>query len=208
MQRCRKADANFLLVFLFYFWNKVVRKKELVRHPKVRIKGIDNISINGRLSLGLDSVGFAHKNDICYLHVNGKLLIEGHVMIARGVRFDIEKDAVVKIGDASYINPFTKCCIMHGLTIGKNCSISWDCEFLDEDFHQLSYPGQKDKGDNKIEIGNHVWIASGVKILKGARIPSNCVIAANTVVTGKFEEENVLIGGNPARIIKRDIAWS
>ena len=58
-----------------------------------------------------------------------------------------------------------------------------------------------------IEIGRHVWIGSGVKILKGVKIADNTVIAANSVVAESILEENVLIAGNPAHIIKRSITW-
>lgn len=58
-----------------------------------------------------------------------------------------------------------------------------------------------------IEIGNHVWIASHVSILKGVRISDNSVVATRAVVTKSFEDENVLIGGTPAKKIKENINW-
>lgn len=58
-----------------------------------------------------------------------------------------------------------------------------------------------------IEIGNHVWIAQGVSILKGAKIPSNCIVGAKSLVNKKFEEVNCIIAGIPAKIIKRGVNW-
>ncbi len=58
-----------------------------------------------------------------------------------------------------------------------------------------------------ITIGNHVWVAAHVSILKGSQIPSNSVVATRALVTKKFEKENVLIGGSPAVIIKENINW-
>lgn len=40
-------------------------------------------------------------------------------------------------------------------------------------------------------------------IFKGTRIPSNCVIGANSFVYGYKFNENTIIAGNPAKIIKQ-----
>ena len=53
-----------------------------------------------------------------------------------------------------------------------------------------------------ISIGNNVWICDNVVILAGAKIGNNCVIAANSVVNKEFPD-NCLIGGVPAKIIKK-----
>ena len=83
---------------------------------------------------------------------------------------------------------------------------SWDCQFLDDDFHEISYLG-KIPTDNSIIIGDNVWIGCGVKIYKGTKIASGCVVASNSIVKGVFDIENTLIAGNPAKIIKENIIW-
>jgi acetyltransferase-like isoleucine patch superfamily enzyme len=56
--------------------------------------------------------------------------------------------------------------------------------------------------NNKIVIGNNVWIGASVILLPGVIIPNNTVIAAGSVVTKAFSAENTVIGGNPARVLK------
>ncbi len=53
-----------------------------------------------------------------------------------------------------------------------------------------------------ISIGNNVWIGSGVVFLDGSEVEDGCVIAANAVVNKKFAK-NTVIGGIPARTLKR-----
>lgn len=62
----------------------------------------------------------------------------------------------------------------------------------------------KDQGTIRegIKIGNNCWIGSGVVFLDGAEIGDGCVVAANAVVTKKFPP-NSIIGGLPAKIIKK-----
>ena len=54
----------------------------------------------------------------------------------------------------------------------------------------------------KVVIGNKVWIGGGAIILPGVTLGDNVVVAAGAVVTKPFPD-NVVIGGNPAKIIKK-----
>lgn len=52
-----------------------------------------------------------------------------------------------------------------------------------------------------VNIGDDVWIGGGAIICPGVSIGNGVVVAAGAIVT-KDVPKNVLIGGNPARIIK------
>jgi acetyltransferase-like isoleucine patch superfamily enzyme len=179
--------------------------KKIYAHPKTMIRGLPNIESTDPIFIGTSYVGFLNKYDRTYLNIKGKLITKGYVAIGKGCRFDIGKDAVCRLSNCS-ITGQTNFIITHSAEIGDNSAISWGCEFLDTDFHKIDYSDKKEK-DKGIIIGNHVLIGSHVKILKGARIEDNSVVAANSVVTKDFKEKNVLIAGNPARVIKREIWW-
>lgn len=53
-----------------------------------------------------------------------------------------------------------------------------------------------------IHIEKRVWIGVAATILPGVRIGENSIIGANAVVT-KDVPSNTIVGGNPARILKK-----
>mgnify|MGYP001404532548 CR=1 FL=1 len=113
------------------------------------------------------------------------------------------KDAVIEIGDEVAFNNNIFICCAQRVKIGNNCLVGEGVTILDFEAHGTS-PYNRHKLGNKKEviIGNNVWIGSKVIILKGAKIGDNSIIAAGSVVLGKEYPSNVIIGGNPARIIK------
>jgi maltose O-acetyltransferase len=52
-----------------------------------------------------------------------------------------------------------------------------------------------------VAIGDNVWIGTHSLILPGVEIGSNSIVASGSVVT-KSVGSGVVVGGNPARIIK------
>jgi acetyltransferase-like isoleucine patch superfamily enzyme len=204
---CRGSLLTFIIVSLKAIYFKLVYRKFILAHTKTIIHGVKNIQTNGLLSIGLTNAGFIHKNDTTLLNVRGALIFKGGYRIARGCRIDVGPSAVVKISEGGYINANTSFIIVDKLEIGTNCIISWNCQFLDSDFHNIEYENKKDQTHIGISIGNNVWIGCGVKLYKGTVIPDGCVIAADSIVRGVFVEKNSLIGGNPAKVIKSNITW-
>lgn len=61
---------------------------------------------------------------------------------------------------------------------------------------------QGEAAERPVHIGDDVWIGSRVTILPGASIGTGAIIGAAAVVT-KDVPECAVVGGNPARILKR-----
>lgn len=96
--------------------------------------------------------------------------------------------------------------------LGSDCLLSWGIKARTSDGHSIV-----DLSSNRainlpkpISIGNHVWICEDVKLMKGARIPSNSVIASGAIVTNSFDDDsaNCVFGGIPAKVIKNGITWN
>jgi Acetyltransferase (isoleucine patch superfamily) len=203
---CRKFRTSFVCALLSTLYYRV-RGKHIVAHTKVTIRGLKNIKIAPGGSLWAGTFfGFSHKKDVTLLNIEGELQVN-HAAFARGSRIDIGEKGLIVIGDNTSINPFTRLLIQHKLVIGSNCLISWNCQILDEDFHTIDYPDKKNGQSPAIIIGDHVWIGSNTSIYKGVEIGDGCVIAANSVVKTSFPGNNLLIAGNPARVVKENVTW-
>ncbi|MBE7702735.1 MAG: acyltransferase [Cyanobacteria bacterium SIG28] len=98
---------------------------------------------------------------------------------------------------------------------GRRIEIGSDCMFSDgilirtHDGHVIYDKTTKEPINNPkdVVIGNHCWLAKEAKIFKGVKLANNIVVAANTLVTKSVEEENVIVAGSPAKIVKTNIDW-
>jgi acetyltransferase-like isoleucine patch superfamily enzyme len=182
--------------------------RSMIVGRRMRVRGIRNITIqSGVLSLGIGFFGFADTRMNGLIRVRGSLIVKGNAQIGLGNRWDIAEQAVVTVGSGSQFSPDTLLVSSTGITIGENCAISWQCQFLDDDFHTLAIGGADRPRTAAIALGDHVWVGSRSLVLKGTRIADGCVIAANSLVSGVFDEPSCLIAGSPARVIKHDISW-
>ena len=103
------------------------------------------------------------------------------------------------------------------IIIGKDCMFSREIQLQAGDGHTIfdintsknintSYCNEEYK-QNQIMIGEHVWVCAKAFILNGTNIGSGCVVGGNSTVKGVFPN-NCVIAGNPAKMVKKDIAWS
>lgn len=98
---------------------------------------------------------------------------------------------------------------MDSIVVGARTDIGAGCKIIDNDFHPLPY-GQRnpieqlDKVKKRpVVIGEGCFIGANAIILKGTTLGRNVVVGAGSVVCGSFPD-NVIIAGNPARIIKEN----
>lgn len=107
------------------------------------------------------------------------------------------------IGDNVAIsNSFSiECCSK--VVIGNNVLIGDKCSIIDNDGHHLDFNKRKDGIPNSKEvyISPNVFIGSNVIILKGVIIGENSIIGNGSIVT-KNIPKNVIVAGNPAKIIR------
>lgn len=87
------------------------------------------------------------------------------------------------------------------IELGDNVTISDHVSFITHD-NSISkvLPGQSDLY-GRIIIGNDCFIGAHSILMYGVTLEANTIVASGSVVTKSFNEKNIIIGGNPARII-------
>lgn len=95
------------------------------------------------------------------------------------------------------------------LTIGDDCQFGSKIIIRATDGHKIINLEDEtvlNKGKDVV-IGNHCWVASDVRILKGSIIAPNSVIGMSSVVAGECDTPNSVYAGNPAKLKKTNITW-
>ena len=95
------------------------------------------------------------------------------------------------------------------IEIGDDCMFSKGITIRTCDGHRIKSleTGETINEDKDIKIGNHVWLGQEVTVLKGSEIPNNTIVAYKSIVTRKFTEENTILAGSAAKIVKTKVNW-
>ena len=63
-------------------------------------------------------------------------------------------------------------------------------------------------GKNAPQLGDNVYIGPGAILFGDINIANNVTIGANATVNKSFEQENVVLAGTPAKVVKENApAW-
>ena len=90
------------------------------------------------------------------------------------------------------------------LMIGNNCYITRDCKILVHSRAKMGGPRGIWTGKvefKKVKIGNNVFIGWDSLIMPGVTIGDNVIVGAKSLVI-KDVPSNVVVAGNPAKVIK------
>lgn len=133
----------------------------------------------------------------------GRMIIDHcgtNVNIEKGARFGSH----ISLGDNSGIG--TNAEISDYVTIGNNVMMGRDCIIYTRNhaFSDLKIPMcmQGFSEPKPVVIDDDVWIGGRVTILPGVHIKTGSIIGAGAVVT-KDVEAYTIVGGNPARFLKK-----
>ncbi len=94
------------------------------------------------------------------------------------------------------------------LTIGNDCMFSRNVKLMTSDGHDITdkSTGERLNQAKDISIGDRVWLADGVVVLKGATVGNGSVVGINSTVT-KSIPEGCIAAGTPAKVVRNDIHW-
>lgn len=125
---------------------------------------------------------------------------DGRPYLEPNVRFDYGYN--ISVGKQFYANfdcTFLDVC---PIEFGDNCMLGPGCQILTPT-HPLHAVKRNSglEGGKPIKVGNNAWFGGNVTILPGVTLGDNVVVAAGAVVTKSFGD-NVVLAGNPAKVIK------
>lgn len=140
------------------------------------------------------------------IYKKGEIKISGRVSINNGTKIVIGENAILSIGNKTYINEHSRIQCRKRIDIGEKCAIAWNVNILDTDEHTIVIGGIEQLKYADVVIGNNVWIGCNAIILKGVNIEDNVVIGAGSVVTKNIRSKT-LNAGNPTKVLKENVSW-
>lgn len=142
-------------------------------------------------------------------------LVIGENCTLHGAKFSFyASGGRIEIKDRVFINAYSRAGVYFHvkgkstIMIGNDCLFSNSIDITTTDWHYIL--DEQDtivNPEKNVRIGDHVWIGRKVTVCKGCSIPSNSIIGACSVVTKSYDEEGVIIAGDPAVIKKRGGRW-
>lgn len=138
------------------------------------------------------------------------------------LRSQLLKETFGRTGKKIYMELVINFDYGYNIFVGENFYANFNCTFLDVSTIEIGdncmfapnvqlytathplHPVKRNSGleyAKPIKIGDNVWLGGGVIVTPGVTLGNNVVVGAGSVVTKSFPD-NVVIAGNPARIIK------
>jgi acetyltransferase-like isoleucine patch superfamily enzyme len=161
-----------------------------------------------------------------------RLQTDGLAFVGPGVKLEIGKDAVVRLGRWSWIGhgsahegevqigaktvlgqECTISCFQH-ISLGRECIVADRVMLIDFDHGVVEVERPiREQGIYKrdVRVGHNVWVGYGACFLRGITVGDNAVIGTYAVVS-KDVPANAVVGGIPARVLRmraapRTLRW-
>lgn len=196
--------------------NKIILEKNGVEQETDSeiISGLKVIFISGDDNTVKISYPYTISNSLIHINGNRNIIELGsnchiiNTIIQLGTAAD---DRRVTFGNNCNIYsltadiPYTK----DILTVGSRCTFKSNCHIRCEDGHVIFdiNTGEVLNYGGSVNIGDHVFVGSGVFIGKNSVLSSNTIVLPHSNITKKFEKPDVILGGNPARTVRENIAF-
>lgn len=171
---------------------KGIIKRIVPKHGRLYFK----LSLINRIGIGLYLINFIFQR-IFRKQSELDFMVHFTSTIVLGQNIELHRDLVTLTSFA-----VSGCCYIqaiNGIKLGKNFLFAPGVKIIsaNHDFFERT----KSIKTSPIVIGDNVWLGANVIILPGVRIGNNCIVGAGSVVTKSFEKDNLIIAGNPAKII-------
>jgi acetyltransferase-like isoleucine patch superfamily enzyme len=113
-----------------------------------------------------------------------------------GTSLDVGPRGIVRLEDYALVVGARIICDAE-VVIGEYALVSWDVCIMDS-YRVSRYPSTA----RPVRIGRNSWVGFGACVLPGVTIGDRSIVAARSVVVEDVPP-NVVVAGNPARIVRR-----
>jgi acetyltransferase-like isoleucine patch superfamily enzyme len=108
----------------------------------------------------------------------------------------------IEIGDYVMISPGTRISASDEIRIGHSVMMAHGVYITDSDWHDIYDRTRRSDSITPVCIGDNVWLGDHATVLKGVTIGDNSIVGARAVVSSDVPP-NVVVAGNPARVVKQ-----
>jgi acetyltransferase-like isoleucine patch superfamily enzyme len=109
----------------------------------------------------------------------------------------------VRVGERTWIGPFTVLDGSGGLEIGDTCSISAGVQIYSHDSVRWAVSGGRAEYERApVRIGSHCYIGPMTVVTKGVSIGKHCVVGANSIVNKDLPDYAIAFGST-CRVVGR-----
>ena len=228
-QRLKKIGKALLFVgggktlfFNFYFlpFRQAIRLPILLprkttiwgwRHGRVEIRGPIR---TGMIDFSMHQLEQCSREARTFINLyRGSVVFNGACVFGRGATLNVAYGGHCVFGRNVQIGHHSRILCRKSIVFGNDIQCSWEVQIMDTDFHYIQDLTSRSVRNNllPITIGDRVWIANRVSILKGSVIPNGCVVAIGSIVkrlsVGKVFPENCILAGIPAVCVKEGVEY-
>lgn len=183
------------------------------RKSTITVKGIrvnSRIQVHGQGNSVLVQPGAVLKKArVFILGDNNRIMIKENAFLECADIHIEDNDCIIEIGENTFIGPSHIACTENGrsVVIGKDCMLSSNISIRTGDSHSI-IDSQRNRINpaQSVSIGDHCWIGEGAKIMKGVNLQKDTIVASGSIVTHSFSS-NVILAGNPAKVVKEGVNW-
>ncbi len=186
----------------FYFFGKV-KFSSLTGTVKIEapIK-------RGMIGFGQRFEQMTKAKGIAEIILDGTLVFKGHAHFGKDVFLAIKKGAYCEFGFMGCLGSDVKLLCTQKISIGNWTGIGYESQVVDTNSHPMinSKTGEVYPISGPIQLGDYNAVSNRVSIMPNTKTPNHCVIASNSLCNKDYTDlgSEVLIGGVPAKLIKRD----
>ena len=180
--------------------NKIIGMPNLI-DSEIKFDGKNNILFCAN-SIQLENVVFHFKGDNSIVYLCSSLKHKFELTICSDSVMFIGRNN--EFGDSISVNIFEN----QNVVIGDDCIIGNNVNITTSDCCPIYDNGSKNRLNfsNSVLVGDHVMIGNNVFISKGVKIGSGTIIDNASFVPSNVKiHSNLLISGNPARIIHKNV---